>query len=311
MCSDRVRCQTVINILTAHTIRNSSTRKFGALRSLQSVFRWCLTGTPIQNTIDDLGSLTRFLHTPILGETIQFRRHITNKVQPPQQDQPSDFRNLRTLLNSICLRRDKTVLPNSGFDEEICEICLTEEEWSEYDRIGNRCIHDLDLAVSGHNATKSHTTVLHTILKLRLLCNNGRGSQRDWLNLMVQDPEDVFAILQQQGETRCHYCQLDDIFSAGPRDDPESAKITGCHKLVCFECLDRYRDGLKDHTCPICGSDHNESASTADAVISRPTQASMSIQTETPLPAYPSKLIRLCENIQQHVHSDKRYAHCD
>ena len=171
---------------------------------------------------------------PILGETIQFRRHVTNMVQPPQQDQPSDFRNLRALLKAICLRRDKTVLPNSGFAEEICKVDLTNEEWYEYDRIGDRCIRDLDMAISGYNATKSHTMVLHTILKLRLLCNNGREHQRDWLELMVQDPEDAFTVLQQCGETSCHYCSLDEIFSAGPRDDPESAKITGCHKLVCL-----------------------------------------------------------------------------
>ncbi|KAI0976950.1 SNF2 family N-terminal domain-containing protein [Xylaria arbuscula] len=45
----------------AHWIRNSTSKQFKATASLDSRSRWCLTGTPIQNKLEDLASLAQFL----------------------------------------------------------------------------------------------------------------------------------------------------------------------------------------------------------------------------------------------------------
>ncbi|KAF2174679.1 hypothetical protein K469DRAFT_772288 [Zopfia rhizophila CBS 207.26] len=138
----------------AHMIRNSSTKQFRAVTSLHSFSRWCLTGTPIQNSSGDLGSLVRFLKLPVLDDRAQFKRHITSKIEVRKPELRPDFNNLRILLESICLRRTKAVLPMSQFTEETYWLDFSIDEREQYSRIERICREALDLAVSGHKVKK-------------------------------------------------------------------------------------------------------------------------------------------------------------
>ncbi|KAH6681052.1 P-loop containing nucleoside triphosphate hydrolase protein [Plectosphaerella plurivora] len=59
----------------AHVIRNWTTQQFGAVNDLVANIRWCMTGTPIQNTVDDLGSLIKQNEWPskllVLGRDLE------------------------------------------------------------------------------------------------------------------------------------------------------------------------------------------------------------------------------------------------
>jgi SNF2 family DNA or RNA helicase len=287
----------VFNRITAHVIRNCSTKQFRAVRSLRSLIRWCLTGTPIQNSLDDLGSLVTFLRTPVLEESIQFRNHITSYVQSKKSDPASDFQNLHMLLRSICLRRNKAVLPLFSSVEEIHEMDFTTEERHEYDRLGEKCLMALNLAVSGHQTKESHKTVLQAILKLRLFCNNGPGFDSSTVR---DEPSEAFSLLQQGGLATCHYCSCD-ITSLATFGDPESANITPCHALVCAECIEIYNHDVKATFCPICKSQHLRSLEQLNHCTH---EASHSITK------HPTKLKKLCSDLQTHQQIGKRYVTC-
>src|SRR5271155_427610 len=118
-------------------IRNASTNQFRAVSALRGYIRWCLTGTPIQNTLDDLGSLVSFLRVPILDQAAQFRRHITRRTQLTKGSQQPNFDNLRLLLGSICLRRNRSILPLPQPVDCPYEVEFSPDERRAYYRLGH------------------------------------------------------------------------------------------------------------------------------------------------------------------------------
>ena len=84
-----------------------STKLFRAAFKLSANFRWCLTGTPIQNRLEDIGFLLAFLRIAPFEDVFEFRRHI---IAPIMNGTGRGTHNLRLLLDSVCLRRTKVLL---------------------------------------------------------------------------------------------------------------------------------------------------------------------------------------------------------
>jgi SNF2 family DNA or RNA helicase len=64
--------------------------------------RWCITGTPLQNKLDDLYSLARFLRIPPFHDRVWWQKNIL-KTQTPDDG----MMKLKTLVKCITLRRTK------------------------------------------------------------------------------------------------------------------------------------------------------------------------------------------------------------
>ena len=58
----------------AHVIRTRTTRQFSACTALQGDRRWCLTGTPFQNKLEDLYSLVCFMRLDPYDEFAKWRK---------------------------------------------------------------------------------------------------------------------------------------------------------------------------------------------------------------------------------------------
>ncbi|KAF5577105.1 DNA repair recombination RAD5C [Fusarium pseudoanthophilum] len=208
----------------AHDIRNRRTNQFKAVAALLAKHRWCLTGTPIQNSIDDLGALVSFLKVPVLEHAPTFHKFIANPVT--SSSSRDRFKNLRTLLETICLRRTREILPLKRPVTYVREVLLTDSERQEYNNLIQEGRTQLDMITSRHSQRKVSSVVLQSILKLRLFCNNGRSIDNQQFDVtgLPSDPDEALAYLQQHERNICAICSVT-IYSIDNSDKTDAGSI--------------------------------------------------------------------------------------
>lgn len=286
---------------------------------VQSKFRWCLTGTPIQNKLDDLASLVKFLRIPLLDTMPNFRRHV---IRPIELGQGDYLRNLRLLLDSMCLRRTKGLLNLPEPIERLFWIQLSPEEDQMYTRIGDKARMEIDNAICGRKTTKAYSTVLQILLQLRSLCNVGtheHGQSKRSKTKGSSAPAKFFRSLQQAGQASCAFCSVD-VRSLGISEKPDSAYLTGCRHLICASCLQIQENDLewnKHETKTECSSCEEQVAQyfmarsqgveARESVLNQTQPSSMEIEAEQ---GYSSKMSAVLSNIEHDMTDHKRFGYC-
>ncbi|RUS15829.1 P-loop containing nucleoside triphosphate hydrolase protein, partial [Jimgerdemannia flammicorona] len=89
---------------------DGSETQFSAAAGFGPLFRkrWCLTGTPLQNNVDELFSLIHFLRIKPFCDIQKFREQISKPMQSGQSD--IALGRLKALLRAMMLRRTKHIL---------------------------------------------------------------------------------------------------------------------------------------------------------------------------------------------------------
>ncbi|KAK4220735.1 SNF2 family N-terminal domain-containing protein [Podospora fimiseda] len=254
----------------AHTIRNFASKQFQAVNEIPSQIRWCLSGTPIQNSLDDLGSLVRFLLVPVLDNPATFRKHIfSEQASTESTAQAKDsYPNLRQLLGAICLRRNMTALPNMTYKTTNNFLEFTSSEREQYVSLGLTLERLMDIAIKqqiSKNNTKTagsaahHIKVMEAFLRLRMFCNNGmEESVNAGVLSQTGQPDEILSLLQQSGENKCAQCTCDVLSINGP-EDSDSGYLTRCFRLLCHDCSVKYKAAFRQTsrlTCTLCEKDH-------------------------------------------------------
>lgn len=285
----------------AHDIRNPTTKQFKAVSALTAQHRWCLTGTPIQNSLDDLGALSTFLKVPILESVPTFAKIIKN---PVNTNAPNRFENLRVLLKTICLRRTRELLELPEPITTIRRVPLTNSEKAEYDDLLLQGQCSINMAVSGRRKARINSTVLEALLKLRLFCNNGKdfGNMPSGNRGIPEDPDEAIAYLQQLGQDICAYCN-GAIYSLTEFEDTEGGKfIAKCPHLVCQNCLPQHRE--QNMQCPTCAVDDRNG--TTELAQSSSSLSTTHLDRSDAARPYPSKLLALLRDLRGD-RENKRY----
>jgi SNF2 family DNA or RNA helicase len=219
-----------------------STKLFKAMKSLHGCFRWCLTGTPVQNGLEDLVALVSFIRSSPLDDLQKFRKFI---ISPLMRRSENGEDNLRLLLDSVCLRRTKKLLslPDATFETRILSFSTKEEQ--QYVNTRDKMILKMKQVTLHPKNKKGHLGVFQLLLQLRRLCNHGTF-QKLSLDSEDFDPEQAIDHLRKEQQAKCQCCELKITTICGlSLPGKSSGSFTTCGHLLCVKCLPEMKLALQ------------------------------------------------------------------
>ena len=118
------------------------------MKSLRSPYAFVLTGTPVENRIDELYSIVQYLDPELVGPLFRFNRDF---YELDERGRPVDYKNLAELrrrLQPVMLRRRKSdvevELP--GRTMKTYFVPMVEEQAQRYEEYKNQAARLLALA---------------------------------------------------------------------------------------------------------------------------------------------------------------------
>jgi len=279
-----------------HNIKNHHTKSAKAALDLDTIRRWIVTGTPIQNNLMELWSLVNWLDFGMYAGKSQMHKFKDQIEGPCKKGNPRGFERLQVLVDAICLRRTKTdkrpdgsplvVLPTKKILTR--EVILSEEERLCYGiylkrakEIVNRFKRDGDLL-------RNYAHVFALMTRLRQLCCHRELIQEvDWSEALkdkdmltkqlegfldrdqITNNEDKNTMMTSTGlgadlEKRL-ILQLRSMIRSGVSDDCsvclddlKSPVITPCAHVFCRPCIEAVLETMKTPSCPLCRIELNK-----------------------------------------------------
>lgn len=258
-----------------------------------------MTGTPIQNSLEDLGALIQFIRLPSLEDPRKFRRHVVGGIRVAGQLLGSNLENLRALLSVVCIRRPNSLLSLPGIEFEECRPVLSPAERIQYNFLVQGCHQAIERSLYQTKDQSHACGVLESLLRLRLYCNAGATTLR-FEEYSLSPNDKTLSLLQQDEDASCSYCRCE-ILSMDAETSNLAPIATHCRKLVCAECLPRFSDEtFKLANCPLCDA----------------AQLDQSPETLLPKEAFrlhtdvtPSKIAALLDNVRQAPASEKWFVY--
>ncbi|KAF4918833.1 putative ATP-dependent helicase [Colletotrichum viniferum] len=158
-------------------IKNHKAQSSNAAAALQSKYRWCLSGTPMMNGVDELYSLYNFLKIKPYCEWTAFRRAFGVLFGKKGDPKAQAMRNLQVLLKATLLRRTKTseidgkpILQLPEKKEEVVYAELDEDERQYYTDLETKSQVQINKYLRKGTLGKHYSHVLVLLLRLRQTC---------------------------------------------------------------------------------------------------------------------------------------------
>ncbi|KAI1379432.1 SNF2 family N-terminal domain-containing protein [Hypoxylon crocopeplum] len=270
----------------AHMIREQSTLQFKAICRLQANRRWAVTGTPVQNKLDDLAALLAFLRLKPFDDKSKFTQYIT---APFKVCDPEIVPKLRILVDSVTLRRLKDKINLPPRKDEIVRLSFSPSERRLYSLFEKNAQDKVQVLSAGREKMiggRTYIHILQSILRLRLISAHGRDllsdedleavqgmTQESAIDLDSDDDNEkpvlaesrayeAFELMQETNSDLCISCQRkigsnDSADIASEREEDILGHMTACFHLICPSCIPTWEQEVGNRgsgTCPFCQS---------------------------------------------------------
>ncbi|KAE9599291.1 hypothetical protein Lal_00044160 [Lupinus albus] len=238
----------------AQSIKNHRTQVARACWGLRAKRRWCLSGTPIQNAIDDLYSYFRFLRYEPYAVYTSF----CSTIKIPISRSPSKgYRKLQAVLKTIMLRRTKgTLLDGEPIislppkSVELKKVDFSQEERNFYSRLEADSRAQFQEYADAGTVKQNYVNILLMLLRLRQACDHPLLVKRYNSNSLWKSSVETAKKLPQEEQLSLLNCLEASLALCGIcNDPPEDAVVSICGHVFCNQCICEHLTGV-DNQCP-------------------------------------------------------------
>ncbi|KAM1562124.1 hypothetical protein ACFX1Z_005166 [Malus domestica] len=238
----------------AQSIKNHRTQVARACWGLRAKRRWCLSGTPIQNAIDDLYSYFRFLK---YDPYAVYKSFISTIKVPISRNPTKGYRKLQAVLKTIMLRRTKgTLLDGQPIINlppksiELKRVEFSKEERDFYSRLEADSRAQFEEYAAAGTVKQNYVNILLMLLRLRQACDHPLLVRRYDSNSLWRSSVEKAKKLpldKQQSLLNCLEASL--AICGICSDPPEDAVVSECGHVFCSQCINEHLTG-DDNQCP-------------------------------------------------------------
>lgn len=154
----------------AQNIKNPNSKQSQSVRKIPAQFRMALTGTPLENRLQELWSILDFLNPGYLGSRQFFQKRFAKPIE--KYGDTSSLQALRSLSQPFILRRlktDRNIIQDLPEKNEMAVFCgLTPQQASVYQSLVNQSLEDIESA----EGIERHGKILALLVKLKQVCNH-------------------------------------------------------------------------------------------------------------------------------------------
>jgi non-specific serine/threonine protein kinase len=152
----------------AQAIKNPAAKLTKTVKQLRADARIALTGTPIENRLNDLWSIFDFINPGLLGSPKQFSSFVKGLADRPH----SPYEPLRDLVRPYILRRlktDKSIIADLPDKTEMKAFCsLSRKQAALY----QQAVEELARQLEDVDGMKRKGIVLAFLMRLKQICNH-------------------------------------------------------------------------------------------------------------------------------------------
>ncbi|CAF1837798.1 unnamed protein product [Brassica napus] len=253
----------------AQSIKNHKTQVARACWGLRAKRRWCLSGTPIQNSIDDLYSYFRFLRYDPYSSYVLFCNSIKN---PVAKTPVKGYQKLQAILKIVMLRRTKgslidgkpiISLPPKSI--ELRKVEFTEEERDFYSNLEHTSRDQFQEYKEAGTVKQNYVNILLMLLRLRQACDHPLLVKGEY-NFTWESSLGL-AKKENLSEASLQICGI-------CNDSPEDAVVSVCGHVFCKQCFYECLTG-DTNLCP------NANCNARLAAVPSMHDSATSVQVET------------------------------
>ncbi|BFZ60574.1 hypothetical protein YB2330_001613 [Saitoella coloradoensis] len=234
----------------AQMVKNSNTNGSKGVCDLKAMYRWCLSGTPMQNSVDEMHSLIKFLRIKPYNQADRFRRDFSRPLKNGYtSDKKAAMTKLQTLLKAIMLRRTKTstidgkpILQLPPKTIEMVHPVFSEDELDFYKQLESKAQVQVSKYLKAGTVGKNYSNILVLLLRLRQACDHpyllgDRGSSMD--ELVEIDEETAIKLAKSLAPDVVERLLAEDTFECSVCMElpQEALVIHPCGHFFCRECI--------------------------------------------------------------------------